>query len=220
LLLGHRGVRGRRYGVQENSVAAFDLALDSGCDGFEFDVRLTADGRAVVCHDRKHGGVAVGECNLGQLSHLPLLEDVLARYWRRAFLDIELKVPGLESQILALLSAHIPQRGYVISSFIPEVLVDLHARNQSLPLGLICETRSQLVRWSGTPITHLIAKQTLVTPRLIGEVHAAGKQIFVWTVNQPQAMLRLWEWGVDGIISDRADVLVRAFAAGAPTSGA
>ena len=54
LLLGHRGARMVRT-IQENSVASFDRALADGCDGFEFDVRLTSDGEAVLWHDAGFG---------------------------------------------------------------------------------------------------------------------------------------------------------------------
>jgi glycerophosphoryl diester phosphodiesterase len=56
LLLGHRGARGIRS-IPENTIASFDRALADGCDGFEFDVRLTADGEAVICHDPVFRGV-------------------------------------------------------------------------------------------------------------------------------------------------------------------
>src|SRR3954469_10348572 len=56
LLLGHRGCRGA---FPENTIAAFDHALASGCDGFEFDVRLTSDGKPIVCHDARLHGSAV-----------------------------------------------------------------------------------------------------------------------------------------------------------------
>src|SRR5438874_482554 len=97
LLLGHRGARGRKYSVRENTIAAFDLALQHGCDGFEFDVRLTADNCAVVCHDAKFAGITIAKSDAARLRGLPLLETVLERYARNAFLDIEIKVPGLES---------------------------------------------------------------------------------------------------------------------------
>src|SRR5689334_8213647 len=99
LLLGHRGARASES-VFENTLASFDLAIAHGCDGFEFDVRLTACGRSVVCHDPKVSGVAVAAATATQLSDLPLLEDVLQRYGQKAFLDIELKVSGLESKVL------------------------------------------------------------------------------------------------------------------------
>src|SRR5580700_7012607 len=95
LLLGHRGARAEKS-IPENTVASFDRALASGCDGFEFDVRLTADGRAVVCHDERIRGLEIAQSMAQQLG-LPLLREILTRYQRSAFLDIELKVPGLET---------------------------------------------------------------------------------------------------------------------------
>src|SRR5215470_4749718 len=102
LLLGHRGAR-RFAPVLENTFAAFDLALEHGSDGFEFDVRLTSCRRAVVCHDPKVGGITVARARSPQLRQLPVLEEVLSRYSRRAFFDIELKVEGLEQKVLAAL---------------------------------------------------------------------------------------------------------------------
>src|SRR5260370_26497216 len=93
LLLGHRGARAEKP-VPENTLASFDLALAQGCDGFEFDVRLTAGGQAVICHDATSGGLKIAESSAQELD-LPLLHEVLTRYRRTAFLHIELKSPGL-----------------------------------------------------------------------------------------------------------------------------
>src|SRR5277367_1911930 len=133
LLVGHRGSRSS-VSVAENSIAAFDLALQHGCDGFEFDVRLTASGRAVVCHDAAVHGIPVAKAKAEQLRELPILRDTLQRYARNAFLDIELKVPGLDSELLIALKEHPPERGYVVSSFLPEVLTDLRVRSEEIPL--------------------------------------------------------------------------------------
>src|SRR5579885_71284 len=100
LLLGHRGVRGRPYGVRENTIPAFDLALQHGCDGFEFDVRLSADGCGVICHDARFGNSSIAKSKAAKLPDLPLLEQVIERYADRAFLDIELKVAGLDACLL------------------------------------------------------------------------------------------------------------------------
>src|SRR6267154_6725482 len=99
LLLGHRGARAST-GVPENSFASFDLALEHGCGGFEFDVRLAACGTAVVCHDPKVGKNTVARTQASQLPQLPRLNQGLQRYGDRAFLDIELKVEDLESKVL------------------------------------------------------------------------------------------------------------------------
>ena len=212
LLLGHRGVRGRRYGVRENTSPAFDLALQHGCDGFEFDVRLTADECAVVCHDRKSSGIMIADVRAEKLSRLARLEEILVRYADRAFLDIELKVPGLESCLLSSLSKHPPQRGYVVSSFLPHALSSLNECDKSIPLGLICETRRQLACWRELPIQYVIVKHSLITPGLISDVHQAEKKLFAWTVNTSQAMLHLAKWGADGVIADKPEILVKTFA--------
>src|SRR5947209_1262776 len=79
LLLGHRGARATRA-IPENTFASFDLALAHGCDGFEFDVRRTADGRALICHDPTFREIEIAQAGPGDLADLPDLDHVLARY--------------------------------------------------------------------------------------------------------------------------------------------
>ena len=74
LLLGHRGARAEKS-IPENTLASFDRALAHGCDGFEFDVRLSADGQPVICHDATVQGVEVAGCSAQRLA-VPLLRDV------------------------------------------------------------------------------------------------------------------------------------------------
>ncbi|HUA15590.1 MAG TPA: glycerophosphodiester phosphodiesterase [Verrucomicrobiae bacterium] len=207
LLLGHRGARAVRS-LRENTPASFDRALADGCDGFEFDVRLTADGEAVVCHDPKFGRIEVSRASAGRLSDLPRLGQVLERY-KAAFLDIELKVGGLETAVIDALRRHKPPR-FVVSSFLPEVLEVVHKADATIPLGLICETKGQLRRWNQFPIMYVIANQSLTDRRLIQEAHGSGKKVLVWTVNAVTLMMRFAEWQIDGIISDNTTRLCRA----------
>jgi glycerophosphoryl diester phosphodiesterase len=206
LLLGHRGARAEKS-IPENSIASFDRALAQGCDGFEFDLRLSADGYPVVCHDPTVHSLEVEHCPAQQLG-LPLLCDVLERYQTIAFLDIELKVSGLEAATLDLLRAHPPARGYVISSFLPEVLQAAHDMDATIPLGLICETRAQFSLWPNLPIKYVIPHKKLVTRRVATEIKSRGRKLLVWTVNSALDMRRFAEWEVDGIISDDSEKLV------------
>jgi glycerophosphoryl diester phosphodiesterase len=207
-LIGHRGARAV-HAIPENTLASFDRALADGCDGFEFDVRLTADGVAVVCHDPHSAGIDIAQARAEQLLALPRLEEVLARYHEGAFLDIELKVGGLETMVAAMLRKFSPQRGFVISSFVPEVLQQMHAQDTALPLGLICETRAEMSRWKELPVEYVIPHHKLVDPEGITMIKDAGKGILVWTVNDAKGMLRFAQAGVDGIISDDTDLLAR-----------
>jgi glycerophosphoryl diester phosphodiesterase len=208
LLLGHRGARAS-VGVPENTFPSFDLALQHGCQGFEFDVRRTACGTAVICHDPKVGKLSVSRTQANKLRQLPRLDDLLLLYSERAFLDIELKVKNLESLVLGALHQHPPKHGYVVSTFLPDVVMELEARSASAVIGIICETAAQLALWPRLPADYVIAHRSLVNRTLIQEVQDAGLKIMVWTVNDVEAMVRFTEWGVDGIISDDTELLVR-----------
>ncbi len=207
LLLGHRGARASRS-IPENTLASFDLALQQGCDGFEFDARLTADGCAIICHDPIFAGLEIATANAAQLPQLPLLDDVLARYGSRAFLNIELKVPGLENLLTAALSAHDLSGGCFVSSFLPQVLVTLRRLAPALKLGFLCDTEASLNAWREWPVQYVIPHHSLLSRELIAEVHAAGLQCITWTVNAASQMRSFGTWGVDGIISDDPALLV------------
>lgn len=208
LLLGHRGARRE---APENTLEAFDLCLKHGCDGFEFDVRLCADAQAVVCHDPKLGGREVARTASKDLS-APGLEDVLAGFMSRAFLDIELKVPGLEVMLAELLRRHPPRRGYCVSSFLPQVVEGLYRADSTMKLGLICSSRTQLAGWTGVPAQALFLERSLCTAAVVDAQHGAGKQVFVWTVNGENEMRAFAGLGVAGIISDETALLAKTLA--------
>ena len=242
LLLGHRGAS--KYAT-ENTLPAFDLALKHGCDGFEFDVRYTSDGRTVLCHDPFLNALEIAETSYAELcrsvpphelaelqsSHvagsslssvamasrapqLACLEDVIQIYGNSAFLDIEFKVEGDIARWIPFLKFHSPQNGYVISSFVPEVLMAVHHADPSIPLGLIVGTREgeQLAAWHELPVSALILNSRLVVRPLFEELRRAGKQVYIWTVNDQREMLELAALGVDGIISDDTKLLCATLA--------
>jgi len=208
LLLGHRGARAVKA-IPENTLASFDRALADGCDGFEFDVRLTEDEEAVVCHDPAVGRFKIERTMAQQLPTLPRLRDVLKRYQDNAFLDIELKVRGLERITLDLFLRHKPRRGFVVSSFVPGVLKAFREQDKKIPLGLICETKTQLQYWTELPVEYVIPHHALAEPELVRKIKGAGKKVIVWTVNETADMQRFVELGVDGIISDDPSLLCR-----------
>ncbi|HXZ81956.1 MAG TPA: glycerophosphodiester phosphodiesterase [Terriglobales bacterium] len=226
LLLAHRGAR---LYAPENTIAAFEFALAHGCDGFECDVRLTVDGEAVICHDPKLYALEVSRSNYRELverslrnqggdggilemAHalvLPKLETVLKTFATSAFLNIELKVRGLENIAMDVLNQYPPKRGCVVSSFLPETLEWLHELGARFDLGLICETKGQFSVWSKLPVKAVMLHHRLVDEDRLRELREAGKQIFVWTVNTEEGMRYLAGLGVDGIISDDTVLLTR-----------
>ena len=142
---------------------------------------------------------------------MPRLRDILQRY-QDSFLDIELKVKGLERITLDLFLRHKPRRGFVVSSFMPGVLKSLAAEDSTIPLGLICEFKNQLRLWNELPVDYVIPRQDLTDPELVRKIKGAGKKVLVWTVNDAEAMQRFAKMGVDGIISDDTSLLCRTLA--------
>lgn len=212
LLLGHRGAR---LYAPENTIGAFDLALEHGVDGFEFDLRLTRNRRIFICHDPKLKRLSVRRSTLKQLQSIhsaqeqfpPCLEEVLQRYAGSAFLNLEVKVRGIERLVYRTLGSFPPQHGYLISSFWPSVLRELHRIDDSLVLGTLSQTRWQLRRWERLPVTYILPHYRLLSRKLVEEIHAAKKLVVTWTVNERDTMLRLADLGVDGIISDDTKLL-------------
>jgi glycerophosphoryl diester phosphodiesterase len=212
LLLGHRGAC---HYAPENTLVSFDLAVAHGCDGFEFDVRASADGRAVICHDARLMRHAVASHSYAELGarcpSLTTLEEVLSRFAARAYLYIELKVPGLEEVLVSALAAHPPERGYIVASFFPDVITAVHARDANIPLGFICDNREELPRWRSLPIAMVAPKIGLLSAELVNELHQEHKQVFVWTVNQVKKMQSVAAMSVDGIVSDDTELLSHTF---------
>jgi glycerophosphoryl diester phosphodiesterase len=214
LLLGHRGARAT-VSVPENTLASFDLCLQHGCDGFEFDVRRTSDGVPIVCHDASFRNRSLSTASALDLApwqaqrFLPFLEQVLRRYSPLCFLDIEIKDAGLESQVLALLRQHPPQHGYVVTSFLPEVLSRLRELDPDINLGFLWERSSAL--WRSVPASWALPEKILLDDNLASALKSAGKQIGSWTVNDPADMLRFAALGAEMLISDDTVRLVNTF---------
>jgi glycerophosphoryl diester phosphodiesterase len=218
LLLGHRGARSTAS-IPENTLASFDLCLQHGCDGFEFDVRQTADGVPVVCHDETFRGLRLSRASAQDLApcqtqgFLPTLEQVLERYANRCFLDIELKEPGLESQILDLLQCYPPARGCVVTSFLPDVLFRLRDLDSTVELGYLFDKDSSenSTLCHSLPVQWVLPIKRLLDDTLASGLQGAGKRIGVWTVNDTADMLRLVARGAEILISDDSARLVNTF---------
>jgi glycerophosphoryl diester phosphodiesterase len=140
---------------------------------------------------------------------LPTLGQVLQQFSAKAFLDIEVKVTGLEKLLVSALRRHPPTQGYVVSSFLPEVLTELHTVDPDIPLGFLYD-RAQQFPPPALPLAWMIPHFKLVDQKLIEEVHASGQKIMVWTVNRAAHISRLGDWGVDAIISDETELLVQS----------
>lgn len=204
LILGHRGAAE----LPENTIPSFDKALVNGAHGFELDVRQTADHKLVVIHGSVAGSKSVQSSTYDEIRNLengfevPLLEEVLKRFAKTAYLDIELKLAGFEEAAVELLRAYADPERTLISAFDTDSLAKVQDLFPELQLGYIYNRTQDEEARHNCSIEVVIPQFRLASRELIAEVHDEGLKVFAWTVNDENEIERLLELGVDGIISD------------------
>ena len=223
LVFAHRG--GSKL-APENTMRAFDAGLAAGADGLELDVRLSRDGVAVVVHDRlldRTTGATgpVGGRTAAELAGLgvPSLRDVLARYSRTRII-IELKEQGAalaRTVIEEVRRAQAVER-VCLGSFSAGALRAARGIDpQVATSGGRMDVRLALYRswinlgpgrvpYQAFQVPEISGNTRVVSPRFVKLAHRAGLVVQVWTVDEPDDIRRLLDWGVDGIISDRPDI--------------
>ncbi len=210
-IIGHRGA----HGHPENTIPSFELALELGADGVELDVRQSGDGRLVVVHSSVAGGVAVKSNpyesyrTLPDGYEIPLFEDVLKTLAGRTFLDIELKEPGFEEAAAELIKQYADTKKVMVSGFHTEMLNRVYELIPGVRLGFIYNRTQDEELRHNSPIDFVIPQFRLASRELIEEVHDEDLQVYAWTVNDESEMRRLLSLGVDGIITDRPDLLAK-----------
>ncbi len=88
----------------------------------------------------------------------------------KAFLNIEVKVRGMEQVVLEAVKRFPPQRGYFISSFLPSVVRKLHALDRSLVLGAISKSYWHLRRWKALPVSYVVPHYRIAYSQVGGRV--------------------------------------------------
>lgn len=221
-VIAHRG--GPAY-APENTLAAFQKAIDEGVDWLEFDVQMTSDGALIVIHDTTvdrttNGGGPVADFTLEQIQSLdagdgervPTFEEVieLAKTANVGILP-EAKSPELYPGIEQAMADAIVNAGYldktIVQSFDAEALDLLHEINPDLQL---CALYGQGVLSVAGPqpgeaaYVCPMAEMAILNPGMIRNAHAEGLQVFVWfgLLENPN-LIRLMLWlGADGVMVD------------------
>jgi len=219
---GHRGSSG---GMPENTLSSLRLAIAEGADFAEMDYQETKDGVVVAFHDknlRRLTGLNrnVWEMTLEQLKALdvgawfsqrfegeriPTLDEVLLESKGRIRLNIELKTHGRESGRLASTVVNSIRRTQfaddcVITSTDYEILKQVRRLDPSLRLGIIVTAR--VGRLHKLDVDFYSVQLAYATVSFIREAHNRGRDVHVWTVNEPRMMRLIMDRGVDNIITD------------------
>jgi glycerophosphoryl diester phosphodiesterase len=193
LVIAHRGAC---WELPENTLEAFERAIADGADYVELDVHATADGTLVVCHGRPSGD----ELRLAEAV------DTLAG---RIGIMCELKTPWRyrRHDVVARSVALLPDDAVVLS-FDPRALRAVHGRRVLQHVGFGASIQ-RAARYAWGVGFH----DRRVTKRGLAKANRLGLVATVYTVNEPERMRELAALGVDGIFSDRPDLLRRVLAA-------
>jgi glycerophosphoryl diester phosphodiesterase len=229
VILGHRGASAH---APENTLAAFQLALEHGAHGVELDAKLTQDEQIVVIHDAKvdrttNGKGTVNRLTLAEIKNLdagaffsseykgekiPTLEEVFNLIGSKCIINVELTnytsfADSLPKKVADLVISYNLQNRIIFSSF---SLLNLLRVRRIIPQALVAALSLPKLpgviqrSWVGRWVApHAIHPHYRDTSLdFIKKQHAGKRRVHVWTVNDADEMKKLRHFQVDGIITD------------------
>lgn len=219
LIIGHRGAMGHET---ENTLASVQKAMDLGVDMIEIDVFNVKSGETVVFHDdtlerlTNAGGsiedwdyFALKKVLLDGGHQIPKLQDVLKLIDHKVKLNIELKGSGTADRVNFITNYYIKEKGwkledFIISSFRWDELKTMRTLNPDIPIAILTEDDPV----EAIPIAKELKAEAInpnfetLTRENNLKIQEAGFKIYVWTVNEPEDILAMKRFGVDGIITN------------------
>ena len=229
MVIAHRGASSY---APENTLAAFDLALEMGVAHIELDVHASRDDHVVVIHDdtvdrTTNGSGPVAGHTLPALKRLdagawfderfageriPLLAEVLARYKGRAHIHVEIKghTADLAQRTVDLARACGMTGWITVTSFQKIRLEETRAYAPELPTGWLVATVDDrvLAEARGIGITQICPRAAIVTPELVRRLHAEGFVVRAWGVATEDLMRHVVTCGADGMTVNFPDKLM------------
>ena len=220
----HRGVSTE---APENTLAAVRAAIAAGADYLETDIQLSKDGVLVVVHDSdfsRLGGVAkkVWDLTYEEIRAIPLgghsapqfrneltptFDALLAETKGRIKVNIELKYygdhqPGLARKVVEAVRAHGMLDQVVIQCLEYEPLLEVRQLAPEVPVGYLLSFNAR--EPSRLNVNFLSVEQNRLDRRFVTRAHRRGQQVYAWTVNTVEDLQRLFDLGVDGVITDQS----------------
>ncbi|MBL0939646.1 MAG: glycerophosphodiester phosphodiesterase [Gemmatimonadaceae bacterium] len=219
-IVGHRGAS---RDACENTIRAFELALEQGADGIELDVHGSSDGILVVHHDpaiRLDGPTSplqpiaslptsvLTAHRMASGDTIPTLESVFELIGTRATVYVEVKGRGLEEEVARLLD-RFPQVDSAVHAFDHRIPARVRALRPQTPIGLLSTSYplSLMSFLAGSGARTLWQHVEQIDEALVLEAHTLGVEIMAWTANDTPHARQLAAWGVDGLCTDIPGVM-------------
>lgn len=234
--IAHRGASGEGL-APENTLAAFERAIETGVDAVELDVRATRDGHLVVLHDAEldrttNASGPVRELTLEQVrqadagswrgeeyrgQRVPTLAEVLELCRRRVLVLVEIKADGIAERTLQVIDDLGAREQVVVQSFTPEIVRRVKVLQPGIPAALLVgrlptapsrlRARRLVTQVLEVGANALAIWHATLTPALIEEVRKRAVSLWTWTVDEEIVMRDMVLLGVQGIITNHPDRL-------------
>lgn len=223
--IGHRGAKGH---LAENTLESIQLALEFGVDAIEIDVHKCRSGELVVIHDFTldrttdgQGEVAsksleeLKKLKVNQKFRIPLLTEVLDLIHGKCWINIELKGLNTAVETVSIIQHYIKnlnwnQEDFIVSSFQKNELFEVYKTDPEIRIGVLSKASVtealQMAKMLNAKAIH--PSLGIITRENVQQAQEAGFKVNVWTVNEQADILRMKDFGVDGIISDFPDLLI------------
>lgn len=222
-VIAHRGAS--KLVEYENTIEAFQKAIDLGCYMIEFDVRRSRDGVLITYHDDSIDGRLLKDLSYEEIQKIaqtkgyavPRFVDVLEMSRGKIFLDIELKEGGYEKQVVNVLKEILSYDDYIIKSFLDEVITKVKDIDYNIKTGLLLgksrENSSNLIktrmselfpykRIRASRCDFISPNEQLIKFGFIKRMKKVDMPVLVWTVNERITMRKLLNKGINGLITD------------------
>lgn len=227
LFLSHRG---ESDDAPENTLDAFQLAMDQDSDGIELDIRLTADGKVVCCHDETlervaNSAVEVSAVNYSDLTKIhpvPLLSEALALLKKDAVMQIEIKgSPEAGRKAQKMILDYPYQKNLTISSFEKETILCAADLFPELKRVLLIDLEAEFSRFpSAEQVIEMLKKLKCgisfkatfkADKNFVDTLHEAGFPVVCWGVSSDELGLAMAELQVDAMTCNHAVKLRKMF---------
>lgn len=232
LNIAHRGLSGL---YPENTMIAFEKAIEAGCDGIELDVHLTKDNKLVICHDEEvdrttNGTGFIKDYTLNQLKNLdagikfgekfkglkiPTLEEFLDfMKTNNKLINIEIKnsiihYKNIEDKVYEMIEKYEMEDRVVVSSFDHYSIRKCIRLNRKIKTGLLyCDCLYEpynYVQMVGANALH--PEYNSITKEIVDKAHDNFLQVNVYTVNTKEDMQKMIDLNVDMIITNYSNIL-------------
>lgn len=218
LIFAHRGASAD---APENTLLAIDQALTQQADGIEIDVYQLGN-ELVVIHDSwvsrtTNGNRPLSDYTLeelqtldaGQGEFVPTLWQVLQRVQGQCLMNIEVK--GVSDVSLvnininkAICQLNFKPEQFIVSSFNHHILLAFKKMSPSIKIGALTASNPlDYARFAEELQAYSVNTDiSFVDQAFIADAHKRGLKMFVYTVDEPEDLLRLRAWGVDGVFSN------------------